>query len=253
MPVVDAVFDLLFPYRLACRLCGSLLTPAERGPAAFPAAQVHGAGAAEPPIIPGLCRACRESLASVHYDCAVCGRAADGAGICFSCQRELHIFRQVRYAGLFEGMLKDAVHRFKYAGEYRLAPTLGAMMAFVAIREGMAADVVAPVPLHPARERERGYNQAALLAGEVSRHIGRPVYRGLTRTRATSPQANLPAGRRVANVAGAFVYRGNSLAGSRVLLIDDVLTTGSTADACAQALLAAGARWVDVLVVAAAP
>ncbi len=253
MRLVDAVFDLLFPYRLACRLCGRLLTPAERGPAAYPVPQVHGGGDAALPAIPGLCRACREAVASIHYDCAVCGRAADGAGLCFSCQRELHVFRQVRYAGLFEGALKDAVHRFKYAGEYRLAPALGAMMAFVAIKEGMVGDVVVPVPLHPARERARGYNQAALLAGEVSRHIGRPVYRGLTRTRATSPQANLPAGRRAANVAGAFVYRGDSLAGSRVLLIDDVLTTGSTADACAQALLAAGASWVDVLVVAAAP
>ena len=253
MRVVDGVLDLLFPYRLTCRLCGELL-PAGVGlsHAVRPAPPGEDPVFSGMPPVPGLCHACGLSLSRLDYDCAVCGRPATGAGLCFSCQATPHFFRRSRHAGLFEGPLRDALHRFKYEGEYRLADTLGAIVAYVAAREGMAADVIVPVPLHRARQRERGYNQAALLARTVSRLTGMPVLQGLVRTRATAVQANLAPARRGANVAGAFAYRGASLTGCGVILVDDVLTTGSTADACAAVLLAAGAAWVDVVVVAAA-
>jgi ComF family protein len=113
----------------------------------------------------------------------------------------------------------------------------------------LPADILIPVPLYPRRKRVRGYNQSALLARELGRHVGLPVEEGaLVRERNTPSQAErLSAKERKVNVAGAFGYRGQGLQGQRVLLIDDVATTGATLDACAQALRQAGAASVWAL------
>jgi len=118
----------------------------------------------------------------------------------------------------------------------------------------MPADVLVPVPLHTARLRERGYNQAALLAREMSRRVGLAVdEQTLVRQRATAPQVELDAAQRRENVRDAFHCSGNGLAGKRVLLIDDVCTTGATLEACAIALYDEGeARGVQALTLARA-
>ena len=115
----------------------------------------------------------------------------------------------------------------------------------------MAADsLLVPVPLDSARRRARGYNQAEELAGVLAREWGRPLSTDLAHTRRTRPQVGLDRRARRENVRGAFAWRGASLAGRPIVLVDDVMTTGATAEACAVALKAAGAASVGLLAVA---
>lgn len=111
-------------------------------------------------------------------------------------------------------------------------------------------DAVAPVPLDPRRRRDRGYNQAEDLARALAEHWRLALALDLRRTRTTRPQVGLDRAARRANVAGAFEWTGDSLGGVKVLLIDDVMTTGATAEACAVALKEAGASYVGVVTVA---
>ncbi len=149
--------------------------------------------------------------------------------------------------------LAVAVHGLKYRGRRVVAAALGTLLAE---RYPFALDaLLVPVPLHPTRLRSRGYNQALLLARALGHRRGLTVApRALQRTRATRAQPGLPAAERHRNLAGAFTVRGRALvAGRRIVLIDDVLTTGATAAACARTLLAAGAERVDVYTVGRAP
>lgn len=140
----------------------------------------------------------------------------------------------------------------KYRGATRAARWMGEHLAAVVLAAGWRPELVCPVPLHASRLRRRGYNQAALVARALARALPVPLGLALTRTRFTASQARLERARRAANVAGAFKADGVSVAGRSVLLVDDVLTTGATAQACCAALLAAGAREVHVAVVARA-
>ncbi len=156
----------------------------------------------------------------------------------------------VRSAAHLVGPLRQAIHAFKYQGLRALAVQLGQVLYDCWDAEPWPADVIAPVPLHATRQRERGYNQSALLARELSRHTGLPVIEGvLLRTVATLPQVGMNAAERSANVRGAFTCQDDSLGGQQVLLIDDVLTTGATIRACAEALLQghAGGVWAMTL------
>jgi len=150
-----------------------------------------------------------------------------------------------------EGVLREAVHRLKYSGRTTLAEPLGDLMAVYWMQHPMPTDVIVPVPLHAARLRERGYNQATLLAREMARRVGLMVNEQmLVRQRATAPQVELNAMQRKENVHDAFCCSGDSLDGKQVLLIDDVCTTGATLEACAVALYAGGARSVRALTLA---
>ena len=133
------------------------------------------------------------------------------------------------------------MHRFKYEGWRRLAAPLAALLAERLAVEGVSALWVVAVPLHPTRERQRGFNQAELLAHELRKRlvIGTPPG-VLMRTRATPPQVGNDRKRRFENVLGAFAWSGRPLAGESILVIDDVATTGATLDACASALRMAG-------------
>ena len=152
---------------------------------------------------------------------------------------------------VFEGAIRDAVHQLKYRGLQAVAPDLGKLLSSHARRNQLAADVLVPVPLHSRRLRQRGYNQAELLARETGARLGVEVMTGvLSRTRHESPQAGASSVReRLAHVKGAFQARG-PVEGRSVLLIDDVCTTGATLGACAVALRAAGAVTVRALTLA---
>lgn len=157
------------------------------------------------------------------------------------CRSRLRSIARLRSAAAYEGPVEAAIHRFKYQGWRRLAAPLALLMAERLAVEGLAARFVLGVPLHPARLRERGFDQAGLLAGELRRSLalGAPPGR-LVRIRHTPPQVGHDRMWRLANVRAAFEWNGEPLDGRPVLLVDDVATTGATLDACASALRAAG-------------
>ena len=159
-----------------------------------------------------------------------------------------------RSAGVYDGSLRRIVHAFKYDGRRVLAPRLAALMREAGADLLAGADAVIPVPLHPWRALRRGFNQA----DDLARALGPPVWRVLRRTRHGPPQAALPAARRHANVRAAFALRldkpwsARRLRNRSVVLVDDVMTTGATLEACARVLTAAGVRRVIALTAARA-
>lgn len=184
-----------------------------------------------------FCADCRMALAPVAIPiCPRCGDAVRQPGLCYQCRRHPPAFDRAHAAYAYDGPLALAIRRFKYGGERALAPVLGGLLADAAEAHGLAVDLIVPVPLHPARQRERGYNQSELLAVAVAARLHQPLDTALARTRLTLPQVGQSADARRANVVGAFAWEGRPLAGRRVLLIDDVCTTGATLDACARAL-----------------
>jgi ComF family protein len=155
---------------------------------------------------------------------------------------------------LFEGSIRQAIHRFKYERLSSLAEPFGELLAGYWRAEQLTADWLVPVPLHPTRERDRGYNQSELLAHCLSELVHVPILQhGLRRTRATAIQMTLNAVQRRENVAGAFACTEPRVRGKRVMIIDDVGTTGATLDACAEAVLQAGAAAVMGLTLARTP
>jgi competence protein ComFC len=149
--------------------------------------------------------------------------------------------------------MREAIHRLKYSNSRDLAVPLGEMMILYWQDVRPPADVIVPVPLHTRRLRERGYNQAALLAMELGKGVGLPVLENaLIRVRDTSPQVDLSAKERKENVRGAFHCPDDRLAGRSVLLVDDVYTTGATLESCSLALKQQGVRTVWALTLARA-
>jgi ComF family protein len=156
-------------------------------------------------------------------------------------------------AGPYEGPLRRAIHLLKYEGITPLARPLGERLALAA-NPFAGYDAIVPAPLHWGRRWNRGFNQADLLAREVSRRTGIPVDRRLLRTRPTPPQAGLSAAERRRNLQGAFAAAGEKAAikGKNLIVIDDVMTTGATLEACARVLKRAGAAEVAALALARA-
>jgi ComF family protein len=167
---------------------------------------------------------------------------------------------RARAAGLYDGSLRAILHAFKYQGRRSLAGPLAAAMARADPQALSGVDFVVPVPLHPSRERERGFNQAR----DLALRLGAACIDALARVRPTAPQTSLSAARRRRNVQNAFALRpaprwswiprrrGRAVEGAVILLVDDVATTGATLDACARALKDAGAREVRALTAARA-
>ncbi len=205
-----------------------------------------------------LCATCRRDFPYISGPlCPVCGipfPSREGADhICGRCMRRAPRFDRARAVGHYHGSLRTAIHRFKYDSRSLLAAPLGRLLAENGRQLlGCAAyDVIMPVPLHAQRLRQRGFNQSLVLARAVGRHWGLPVeIEGLRRVRWTDPQTMLPIKERRHNVKGAFCYCGHGVQQKTVLLIDDVYTSGSTVEECANILKQSGARQVDVLTLA---
>ncbi len=189
-----------------------------------------------------LCERCKRRIRRLEEPlCPRCGRELPFAGGTCNCRTRLRHLARLRAAAAYEGPLPPAVHRLKYRGWRALAPPLATLLIARLVVEGLPAESVLSVPLHAARQRRRGYNQAELLAREIRRALRvEPAYGELLRTRDTRAQVGLDRRRRQANVEGAFAWVGAPGAGRPVLLVDDVVTTGATLEACAAALSAAG-------------
>lgn len=172
----------------------------------------------------------------------------DEQGQCGLCRRGLTGFDAAYTFGSYEGELRQLIHLFKYGRIQTLARPLGKLLLIALPRE-KSFDLIVPMPLHWTKRWQRGFNQSELLAREVSRRWNVPLRRLVRRIRFTAAQAGLTNAKRRDNVAGAFRAR-NAAAGKRVLLIDDVMTTGATAGACALALKRAGAAHVTLLTLA---
>jgi ComF family protein len=241
------------------------------------AAALRLARLAELLFFPSFCRLCRAPLEEAGekivcggclsglspYDgpvCSRCGRALQGAAgdhLCGRCLTEPPAFARHRSCGLYGGTLKDVILLFKYR---RSAPLAGPLAGFAeralgadpALWDGV--DALVPVPLHPSRRRERGFNQARLLARDLGRKRGIEVLDGaLAKVRNAPPQAGLRAAARERNVVRAYaVKRPDRVSGRTLLLVDDVTTTGATLRECARVLRAAGAKEVRAITLAQA-
>jgi ComF family protein len=176
----------------------------------------------------------------------------DEQGRCSLCRQGLNGFDAAYAFGFYEDELRALIQLFKYGKVQPLARMFGDLLAQALPRE-RKFDMVAPMPMHWRRRWQRGFNQADLLAREIGRRTGLPVRNIARRKRATVQQAGLTSAKRRANVSGAFeIRRSERVKGRSILLVDDVLTTGATAGACARALKAAGASSVSILTVARA-
>ncbi len=202
-----------------------------------------------------ICEACEAKIAPLGSNiCSVCGSESTG-NPCKVCAEEHFSFDSARSVFKFDGPVKELVHQLKYNGFLSPAGyfTLPVAELIDSNKELQNYDFICPVPLHRVRERERGYNQSALIAYGSAALTGIPYAEPVSRKIYTRSQTLLSKALRVKNLKGAFVIRDKSaVAGKIILLIDDVFTTGSTLNEVAKTLLAAGASKVTALTVARA-
>lgn len=207
----------------------------------------------QPPAL-DLCHGCEEDLPRNLPACRTCAMpVAELDLVCGACLRREPAFDAAFAPYRYEFPLVELIHRLKYGSQIAIARILGTVLARrLAERGTPRVDAIVPVPLHPSRELKRGYNQAEEIARFAAEILGHPVLdRAAIRVRHTEEQAALPAMVRRVNVSGAFEVHAKKLPPA-VAIMDDVLTTGATADALAQALKRAGCRRVEVWAVARA-
>jgi ComF family protein len=235
---LDALAAVLFP--APCRICGTILLNASRIP---------------------VCEACLGSITLIAEPmCQCCGRpfvsavAAEAIQpLCRPCRVQTYAFDRARSLAIYNDALSGAIMLMKYEQVTRLGDWFGARLAELVEEAGekFQADTVVPVPLHSDRRRERGYNQAELLARPLARRLRLKVRASLLiRTKPRPPQLVLSRSEHWKSVRGAYATRpGVRVDNLRILLVDDVLTTGATLDACSRALKKAGAAEVIGLTV----
>ncbi len=220
----------LFQPLARCRLCGA----AHRGE---------------------LCEPCRAELPALATACPQCAQPLEGtqAGLCGQCLAHPPSFDAARVPFRYAPPVDRLIAGLKFHERLSDGRLLGSLLA-EAIAAAPRVDLLLPIPLHRQRLRERGFNQAAELARTVSSTTGIPVdYDALARVRAGSPQHQARRRERLRQMRGAFTWQDRQRPPARVALIDDVVTTGATADAAARCLKRAGAEWVEVWAVARTP
>ncbi len=222
--LIDSILNLLFP--VACVVCRAQVLERRWG-AACP-----DCWSRLEPLAPPFCPQCGEPAPAIE-------------GLCGRCRKGEYAFDLARSALFFTDTLREMIHHLKYAERVSLARSLGDILKVCLEHEPFSGRIVVPVPLHRKRERERGFNQAELIAARLGRSL---ETRLLRRRKNTPSQTGLSRSERKRNLAGAFEVRG-PVAGT-VILVDDVYTTGSTVHEIARTLKRAGAQRVEVLTVA---
>ncbi len=202
-----------------------------------------------------MCGECRTLILPMPEAC--CPVCSDPLAFpyCPNCEGRRWHLSAIAAGCRYQGTVRDLIQRFKYGRDQSLVRLLSTLLLPALADPRIAArkfDAVVPVPLHPLREREREFNQSALLASPVARHLGIPLTSMLARTRRTAPQAGFDRRVRMENLEGAFALRckRHYPEGMSLLLVDDVTTTGATLDACAAVLMEEGACEVCAVVVA---
>lgn len=211
------------------------------------------------PTGPGreLCPGCERNLPVLRHACPRCAipyEHPDTHGECGACQKQPPAFLRTVALYHYAPPVDHFIRALKFHQQLGLAQLLGIRLAQRLLLEAARPDLIIPVPLHRARLRERGYNQALEIARPVAQALGVPLdFRSLRRVRATVPQTGMTVKERRKNLRGAFALRDeNVVQNRRVALVDDVMTTGSTVQAAAQCLRAAGAMEVTIWVIARA-
>jgi ComF family protein len=201
------------------------------------------------------CEACQRAVIRVSLPvCNLCGQRLRQPGVCNSCRQTPPAFDAMRVACDYKGPIRKAHHRLKYHYDLSLADSLARLILDVFREQNWDGDLILPVPLGKERLRERGFNQAGMLAFPLALASGK-AYRpdGLERVRETASQVGLTAQQRRNNVSGAFKARVEAVKDRNVVIVDDVITTGATMDACAHALREAGAARIYGLALARPP
>lgn len=217
----EKALDLVYPSNIYCACCGDAI---------------------DPDMPYSLCSRCVREIHWIYHEIPT--QSADGA--------KKHLFQRGFSCARYESRTKEMLRRFKYAQKPYLRKALGKLMLERVAHIELNVDMAAPVPMHRGKERVRGYNQAALLAEEIGDGLGIPCYNQLLqRKKVTGAMSALSAEDRRVNLKEAFLATDYSAVfGKRILLVDDIMTTGTTADECSGALLEAGAEAVILLVFA---
>ena len=203
-----------------------------------------------------ICHSCRQALSRILPPiCPRCGKPQSDGILCAACDGENPAIDGIRSPFVFEGVIRRAVHELKYRNIRALAVPMAELLHEYILENPMQGEVLVPVPLHRKRLRERGYNQSGLLAKQLSKLTGIPVIGDcLVRQQHTPPQARTAnIDERRQNVIDAFSCANGKLQGKKVILIDDVTTSGTTLNACAETLKKSGVASVWGLVMAIEP
>ncbi len=249
------VTDFIFPEEEGCVLCKKTVDT-RHAEEIFFALICSDCISRIPFVREPICETCGRPLRGQAVNSAVHEDSESGAPVCIDCRRQGRFFHIARAVGTYDGVLKDLICEFKFYGRRDLAEGLGVLMAREVSRRKLmrTCDVIVPVPLHPIRLAERGYNQAKLLAREVASCLGIRIRDSMERVIRQGEQNKLGRELRRDHIRGAFnVPYPAEIAGRRVLLVDDVITTGNTASECTRALLRSGASEVCVIAAAISP
>ena len=228
--IIQEVIDILFPRR--CPFCDTIVTPEEE-----------------------ICSACRKKITYIQEPvCKKCGQliADERQEYCYDCSRKSHTYHSGKAVFVYQGVVKQSLYRFKYGNkrEYALCYGNEAVRLWGEWILSKQVDAIVPIPLHKKRQRSRGYNQAELFAKVVGQQLDIPVRTDVVfRTVNTAPQKNLDDRQRKKNLKKAFTISQNIVQLKKILLVDDIYTTGSTVEAVTQQLRAAGVKEVYVLCV----
>ena len=228
---LKAVDDALFPKNITCDACGGELVAETRF---------------------RLCSKCMEKLPMISgHICEVCGAPLDDeSDYCLRCQKQESSFVRSRSPLVYDGAAKQLIYEMKFLGKKYIAETLGAMMADSFIANNMEADVIVFVPMTDKEKKKRGFNQSELLAKDLGERLNLPVLPALIKLKNTPAQKELNREEREKNLEGAFKCIFDEVKRLNVLLVDDIFTTGVTANECSKALLKGKAKSVNVLTAA---